>query len=206
MPKKCTSPGVICIENVTLFFIFIIIAIIGFLLYQLYYQSSHVNKSSDMILVKPAKLIQDLQMPMMEESRDTIHDPYAPPLKRNQYLQPSMGGDVRGIPVNIKTRATGHDYQQTGILTKQGGNNENLILPLMGRRTMTGRDKWQYYTMSNTGFVNTKLPISVNGKSCSGEYGCDNLNNGDTVFVEGYNDTFVATIYENSTLNYIPYL
>ena len=29
---------------------------------------------------------------------------------------------------------------------------------------------------------------------------------GDVVYVEGYNDTFVATIYENSTLNYIPYL
>ena len=93
-----------------------------------------------------------------------------------------------------------------GILTKQSGNNENLILPLMGRRIMTGRDRWQYYTMSNTGFVNTKLPISVNGKSCSGEYGCDIMNNSDVVYVEGYNDTFVATIYENSTLNYIPYL
>ena len=89
------------------------------------------------------------------------------------------------------------EYQQVGILTKQGGMNENLIVPLMGRRLMSGRDNWQYYTISNTGQVNTKLPISVKGKSCSGEYGCDEIYNGTNVYVEGYNDTFLATIYEN---------
>ena len=202
MPKKCV-PGVICIENVTLLFIIIIIAIIGFLMYQVYHP---VSSKSDNVVIKQNRIVQDIQMPIMDDAGDTMNDPYAPPLKRNQYLQPTMGGDVRGLPINIKTRATGHEYQQMGILTKQGGNNENLILPLMGRRIMTGRDRWQYYTMSNTGFVNTKLPISVNGRSCSGEYGCDIMNNGDIVYVEGYNDTFNATIYENSTLNYIPYL
>jgi hypothetical protein len=81
-----------------------------------------------------------------------------------------------------------------------------MILPLMGRRNMAGRDKWQYYTISNTGNLNTKLPVSVNGKSCTGEYGCDDITNGDVVYVEGYNDTFKATIYENSLFNYIPFL
>jgi hypothetical protein len=80
-----------------------------------------------------------------------------------------------------------------------------MILPLMGRRVMSGRDKWQYYTMSNTGNLNTKLPVSVNGRSCTGEYGCDSIMNGDTIYVEGYNDTFKATIYENNLFNYIPF-
>jgi hypothetical protein len=71
---------------------------------------------------------------------------------------------------------------------------------------MTGRDKWQYYTISNTGFMNTKLPVYINGKNCIGEYGCDILNNGDNVYVEGYNTTFRVTIYENSQFRYIPYL
>jgi hypothetical protein len=74
----------------------------------------------------------------------------------------------------------------------------------MGRKLT--RDKMQYYTISNTGNMNTKLPISKNGKSCTGEYGCDEVFDGDTVFVEGYADTFKATIYENSRFNYIPYL
>jgi hypothetical protein len=96
-----------------------------------------------------------------------------------------------------------------GILTRNqsrnGANSGDSILPLMGRQVMSGRDKWQYYTMTNTGNLNTKLPISVNGRSCTGEYGCDSMNNGDTVYVEGYNDTFIATIYENSMFQYIPF-
>jgi ferredoxin-NADP reductase len=74
----------------------------------------------------------------------------------------------------------------------------------MGRRHMSGRDKWQYYTISNTGNLNTKLPISVNGKSCTSEYGCDQIMNGDSVYVEGYKNTFKATVYENNMFSYIP--
>lgn len=105
------------------------------------------------------------------------------------------------VPVNVETRGPSASFSQIGILTKP---EENLILPLMGRRLM--RDKYQYYTFSNTGNINTKLPVSKNGKSCTGEYGCDELYDGDTVYVEGYRDTFRATIYENSRFNYIPYL
>ena len=79
-----------------------------------------------------------------------------------------------------------------------------MILPLMGRKHMSGRDKWQYYTISGSGNLNTKLPISVNGKSCTGEYGCDDIFNGDIVYVEGYNDTFRVTMYENNMFQYIP--
>ena len=81
-----------------------------------------------------------------------------------------------------------------------------MILPLMGRRVMSGRDKWQYYTMTNTGNSNTKLPISINGKSCTSEYGCDEINNGQVVYVEGYKDTFRVTVYENNLFSYIPSL
>ena len=51
-----------------------------------------------------------------------------------------------------------------------------------------------------------KLPMSKNGRSCTSEYGCDELMNGDTVYVEGYKDAFKVTIYENSSPQYIPYL
>ena len=34
----------------------------------------------------------------------------------------------------------------------------------------------------------------------------DCINNGDMVYVEGYNDTFKVTVYENSRFNYIPYI
>ena len=140
----------------------------------------------------PAQLIQmerPTQMPLMQTQMqvqrqtpqmDVLNDPYTPPTR-------------------IETRGTMMQYSQIGILTKDG-----VILPLMGRQYMSGRDKWQYYTISNTGNLNTKLPVSVKGKSCTSEYGCDQIMNGDQVYVEGYNNTFNATVYENNMFSYIP--
>jgi len=117
-----------------------------------------------------------------------------------------------GWPVNMMTRGYAPEFSQIGILThERGGKSENslydnMILPLFGRRVLNGRDKYQYYTMSNTGAVNTRLPVTVRGRSCTGEYGCDEIYNGDTVYVQGYNNHFKATVYENSLFSYIPFL
>ena len=80
-----------------------------------------------------------------------------------------------------------------------------MILPLMGRQVLTNRDKWQYYCISDQN-NNVKLPVSYNGKSCTGEYGCSNLYNGDTIYVEGYDSVFKVTMYENDKPRYIPFI
>ena len=51
-----------------------------------------------------------------------------------------------------------------------------------------------------------KLPISFKNKSCRSQQGCDNVYDGDTVYVEGFNDVFRVTIYDNNVMDYIPYL
>lgn len=118
-----------------------------------------------------------------------------------------------GVPVNMQTRGYSPDYSQIGILTRERDNKtedtsfrDNVILPLFGRRVMNGRDKYQYYTMSNTGAVNTKLPVKIRGRNCINEYGCDEVTNNDAVYVDGYNQSFHATVYENSQFSYIPFL
>ena len=134
---------------------------------------------------------------------DPFNDPYAPPLKADGLYFPPDSGDIRGIPINMRTRGMNTSYSQVGILTRKGGSE--MILPLMGRRNTTSRDKWQYYTISNSGNLNTKLPIKVKGRSCTSEYGCDEVYDGDTVYVEGYKETFQATVYENGLFQYIPF-
>jgi hypothetical protein len=143
------------------------------------------------------------QLVPISSRQDIFNDPYVPP-GRNAVIYPRNSGDIRGIPVNMQTRGISNDYQQVGILTRSNHVAGEMILPLMGRKHMSGRDKWQYYTISGSGNLNTKLPISVNGKSCTGEYGCDDIFNGDIVYVEGYNDTFRVTMYENNMFQYIP--
>ena len=207
MGKKCI-PGIICVENMTLF-IFIIVA---FIVIYLYFAKS---SASNIYIVSPTNM-PSTNMPSINtpstnmvygQRQDTINDVYAPPLKNDGIFFPIDSGDIRGqpaVPINVQTRGYSGFYSQIGILTRTNGGD--MILPLMGRRIMNGRNKLQYYTISNTGNLNTKLPIKVNGKSCSGEYGCDEINNGDVVYTEGYNDTFKATVYENGLFSYIPVL
>ena len=75
----------------------------------------------------------------------------------------------------------------------------------MGRPLFVNRDKWQYYTMTDQN-NSIKLPIVRGGRSCTNEYGCDKLYNGDTIYVEGYNEAFKTTIYDSDTVRYLPFL
>ena len=131
---------------------------------------------------------------------DVLLNPYVPPLRDDRAM------DIRGpvaVPINVSTQGiTNAAYRQVGILTRING--PETILPLMGRPLFRNRDKWQFYTISEkSNFI--KLPISVKGRSCTNEYGCDNVYNGDTVYVEGYNDAFKVTAYDNSVMQYLPF-
>jgi hypothetical protein len=195
MSKKCI-PGVFCIENMTLAIFLILFIVLAYMYYVFIVKVSEKSQKQIVIYEKPV-----LNTP------NVIMDPYGPPYRTDGgYFPPiDIRGPIdirRGIPINIETRGLSLDYSQLGILTR--GDGGDMILPLMGRRLMSGLDKWQYYTISNTGNMNTKLPISLKGRSCSGEYGCDSIMNGDMVYVEGYNDTFRVTMYENNRFNYIP--
>lgn len=96
-----------------------------------------------------------------------------------------------------------NSYHQVGILTPLNGKEPNNILPLMGQQLDTRRGLWNYYTISNQ-HNNVKLPITVRGKSAVSERGVDEINNGDSVFVEGVFDAYKATIYDNETIRYMP--
>lgn len=200
MPKKC-PPGVFCIENFTLF-ILIIAGILGFILI---FRNLRGPAASSITLKLPKNSNKGLfsrpEYSFSNIREDILLNPYAPPLKDDRYITGS--GDPRGIPINVSTRAVDTSYRQVGILTRSSG--KETILPLMGRPLYVNRDKWQYYTMSDKNNM-IKLPVSHNGKSCTNEYGCDSLYNGDSVFVEGYNDAFKVTMYDNNVAQYIPFI
>jgi hypothetical protein len=203
MGKKCI-PGLFCIENMTLCILVIIMLIVIYLYYAQLMKHSHSTTSAPTYIVIPTPQVTyaDTYLKTIDSKNAPMTDLYSPPLKQDMFFRKDST-DVRGVPINIETRGTNAPYQQIGILTGSA-NGYELILPLMARQMTTGSYKWQYYTMTATGNMNTKLPISVNGKSCTSEYGCDSISNGDVVYVEGYKDTFQATIYENSLFRYLP--
>jgi len=235
MPKKC-PPGVICVENVTLFGIFVVLGIVVYIGYprmreytsSAYSQSSALlssasNNNNAVMFNLPGRAMFDdpvashydmLMKPghgYTTNPQDVLMNPYVPPVNMANNL-PAMSTPISHpyvppgrMPVNVSTSVgqVRANYSQVGILTPVGGNDK--ILALMGRQLHTSRQKWQYYTMSDNN-NSVKLPVIKNGRSCTNEYGCDELNNGETVFVEGYNQAFRVTVYENDSLQYIPYL
>jgi hypothetical protein len=222
-PQKKCVPGFFCIENMTLFFLIIFILFVIYFIFQIldlgkqirnlrptngYNYASVREREREMNTEEPS-FLRGLISPLV--SRSTMDDPYYPPLQIASGALPvypnrqiySGGGIKPGIPINIETRGLNTGFTQIGLLTSAA--KPDLILPLMGRRTQSGRDNWQYYSISNTGSLNTKLPIKIKNKNCSSEYGCDSLYDGDSVFVEGYKETFKTTIYENGLFSYLPY-
>ena len=203
MAKRC-PPGVICIENITITLVLIIVGCVVLFL-NMYSRSATTQQPivREKVIVKEnAGLFPRASYSFSNVASDVFLNPYQAPLK-NDNIFPTTG-DPRGIPINIPTQAVDSTYRQVGILTRVSSSTE-MILPLMGRPLMTNRDKWNYYTMTDKSAM-IKLPITSKGKSCTNEYGCDSLYNGDTVYVEGYGDAFRVTMYDNQVMRYIPYL
>jgi len=215
--RKC-PPGVLCIENFTSLIFIIIIIIIGWFIFVSYQNQNRVNnnqnqghnhRNTEIIVAEPNYPYNNLYNSLRSSFIDNVPvnnvltNPYEAPYKDERYFVPK----VQNVPINVSTNVGAVDtsYRQMGILTPLNGTTTNNILPLMGRPLYTNRQKWQYYTISNQ-HNNVKLPISVKGKSALNDYGVDELYNGDTVYVEGYNDAFKATVYENSTIKYLPFL
>jgi hypothetical protein len=191
MGKKCI-PGLFCIENMTLF-VLVILAVIGI---YLFFRNGFPSSENKIVIVSSPSPPPSINRSMVSVLKTPIEDPYYPPLQSN----------IFPIPPSIATRGFDTDFQQIGILTdssSSSGRGNNIILPLMGRSYVNGRDKYQYYTISATGSLTTKLPIRFRGKSGMTEYGCDEIFNGDEVFVDGYNSRFVATLYETGAFRYM---
>ena len=219
-------PGVFCIENLTLFiFVTIILGISFAYLYHntdLFSAKSQDNKKIK--IVNEQVLLQNTEdnagliiggeggrglFPRPNYSfsnieNDVLLNPYKEPVRDDRYLL--TGGvslrDPRYIPINIQTQGVGinTEYRQIGILTKG-----DTILPLMGRPLISNRDKWNFYTMNDKSNM-IKLPLKFKNRNCSSEQGCDNIYNGDQVFVEGYGSNFKATVYDNNVMRYLPFI
>lgn len=141
-----------------------------------------------------------------EKNIERIVNPILPP--ERSYI------NTYGIPINIPSRGPLQTYQQVGILYKEnienpdklpGNNNESNILPLFGRPTYTGSNRWNYYTSSDK-FQNYKLPINIDGRKCTDDIGCNELMNGDMISIPSYNGKFKVELYDFDKPNYIPYV
>lgn len=186
--QKCL-PNMFCIKNTTIALAIILGAVITYIIYSKYSGISSTATTTQ----AAARGTPFYVVPIP----DVLENQYVPPLRDDRYHDA-----VIPIPINVRTQGppVNVNYRQVGLLTRVNG--KETMLPLMGRPLQKNRDKWQFYTMSDKN-NSVKLPISFRKKSCTSEYGCDNIYNGDTVYVEGYKDAFRATIYDNAVMEYL---
>ena len=204
--KKC-PPGVICVENVSFCLLCIILLVICFFIYMNFKNNTNNTNNNITFENKRDGLFSSFlpSWPYNNLQKDVLLNPYDAPYKDERYFVQNI--PVNAVPINVSTNVGAVDttYRQMGIITPLNGASKDNILPLMGRPLFTNRDKWQYYTISNQ-HNNVKLPISFKGRSALTDYGVDKIYNGDTIYVEGYNDAFKVTIYENDTIKYLPFI
>ena len=205
MPRRC-PPGVICIENVSICIIIVVVAIIAYIVLSTRREPSTttqnvtVHDSSSPYFTSPSYFTRP-NYGYNNLPGDVLMNPYVPPLRDERY---AVGFQV---PINIQTNmgAVDSEYRQVGLLTPNRKTDKSKILPLMGRPLFVNRDKWQYYSMSDQN-NSVKLPLRKGGRSCTDEYGCDKIYGGESVHVEGYNESFRATMYDNEPIRYLPFL
>ena len=136
-----------------------------------------------------------------EHDLRVISNPLYPPLQR-------------GIPINEETRESGGEYQQVGILSKNtitdgegtpGNNTDTVVLPLYGKPTYRGSNKWLYYTETDK-LHPVKIPVTYKNKDCTDDQGCEEIYDGDSVVIPSYNGDFKVKIYKLNKPRYIPFV
>lgn len=98
-------------------------------------------------------------------------------------------------PFNIPTQGIPESYQSMGIVKTADGK----LLPLYGRRSISSRERYNYYTRTDT-YNPIPIPVQIKGRDCQDQVGCPELYNGDTVKLAATNETGEVTIYRVSDI------
>ena len=107
-------------------------------------------------------------------------------------------GGIASIPINIPTQGLPESFQSVGLIQSDGG-----VLPLYGRRTMRGGDRWNYYTRTDT-FNPIPVPVRFQRRDCMDDVGCQEILSGEHVKIEALGKEGTAKIYRFDGPKYIP--
>lgn len=188
---KC-PPGVFCLSGnlATVLAIILGIALV-FVLCAMFF-----NKSQPTIILPPAQSQPPVQNIIRGESR---YDRAPQPL-RDWMMGPEFPprGGIASIPINIPTQGLPESFQSVGLIQSDG-----QVLPLYGRRTMRGGDRWNYYTRTDT-FNPVPVPIRFQKRDCMDDVGCQEILSGEHVKIEVLGKEGTTKMYRFDGPKYIP--
>lgn len=157
--------------------------IIIWLVYQLHLQSNQQDSLYE--IVQPSVFV-------MEIESDDEDEPY----RDDIYRRP-----VRRPPFNYPTRGPPGEYDRVGFL--QDPDDPNKLQELFGRPTYPNSNNWNYFVKSDQ-YHQIPIPVTMDGKNCTDETGCTELNNQESINL--FNKQHTATIYKPEPYYYNPYV
>lgn len=232
MPRKCKD-GELCLNSFTIIIIILIFLVLLMVTKKnniiIMPQSNNNNSKKNNRFNNYQKIRQPASPPPSPPPQTiNIHPPeqnklsywgYVNGKSTERVINPTLPPErsyeqTYNVPINIPTRGVSGGFQQVGILYKEsvdseesqiGNNNDSVVLPLYGRPTYPGSNKWTYYTSSDK-YHTVKMPISNNGKECNNDIGCNEIYDGELITLPAYNSVFKVQLYNYDKPRYLPHV
>lgn len=189
MGKVCLSTGtsVVCIPNAVL------VGLIAVVLLGIY-----MTKSTTIIIPQSQLKPSSIQIQQVEQG-DGRYSMAPQPLKSWMTAPefPPRGG-LTSMPINIPTQGLPDSFQSMGVIKV-----DDKVLPLYGRRTLSGSDRWNYYTRTDT-YNPVPLPVQFKRRDCMDNVGCDEIMSGESVSIRSIQKEGQTDIYTFDGPKYIP--
>jgi hypothetical protein len=201
-------PGFHCLDTGTVMLIILIaLSVLAIAVFVMKYntEGKQIAMPKPTVVVVESKRHHEPQV-VVSQQPDPRFNPASP--ERNYTSPPDMSGFGNGIPINIPTRGVPESFQQVGVLTTPGGTETSgsptrTILPIFGRKLLTNRDRWNYYTRTD-GINPVQVPVQFKRRNCDDDLGCEEIMDGDSIGVPILGQSFTASVYRYSTPRYIP--
>ena len=193
MPRRC-PPGMVCFPDtfsviswpsVTL--VLILLVTVGLITWSIRNETKNTMDIFSQILAKGSP--QSATTVSMQSGDDRYSR--APEAERSWDTGPDLSRmPSADAPFNIPTQGLPDAYQSMGIVKTSDGK----LLPLYGRRSISSRDRYNYYTRTDT-YNPVQIPIKMKGRDCQDGVGCPELYDGDNVKLSATGETGEVTIY-----------
>lgn len=150
------------------------------------------SNSSPLPITLPTQAIQ-------VNSGDSRYDRAPQPLRDWTTMPefPPRGG-IATLPFNIPTQGLPDSFQSMGVI-----NVGDKILPLYGRRTINGGDRWNYYTRTDT-YNPVPLPVRFQKRDCMDGVGCQEIMSGESIKIDALQTEGRTELYKLDGPKYIP--
>ena len=162
----------------------LLVLLVGILAYNL------LNQPQVIIQEKPKVIIKEI---VKEE--DEGEEPY-----REDFYRPDRKRRINK-PFNYPTRGPPEEYDMVGFL--QDSEDPDKLQQLYGRRTYPNSNSWNYFVKSDQ-YHQIPIPVTLDGKNCTDETGCKELQNNDNINL--LNKEHTATIYKPEPYYYNPHV